>query len=99
MDLEHGVLTLPLPKSGKIRHVPWKTILRSCDSILRSSEGDSTDGRPCVSPPVVRTWSPSGRDYWCLLAFASAYGGKSPGHAGVDLVSVKQIVRHRDLSF
>ncbi|THJ19193.1 MAG: site-specific integrase, partial [Nitrospira sp. CG24E] len=41
VDLENGVLTLPMPKGGKTRHVPLseeaKAILRSFDSFLRSA--------------------------------------------------------------
>ena len=41
VDLENGVLTLPMPKGGKTRHVPLseeaKGILRSFDSFLRSA--------------------------------------------------------------
>ena len=64
VDLENGVLTLPLPKGGRTRHVPLseeaKAILRSFDSFLQSAwvfpglQGpDSADGQPCFSSSVV----------------------------------------------
>ncbi|MDE3051854.1 MAG: tyrosine-type recombinase/integrase [Nitrospirota bacterium] len=41
IDVENGMLTLPLPKGGKTRHVPVseeaKAILRSLDSFLQSA--------------------------------------------------------------
>ena len=108
VDLENGVLTLPLPKGGKTRHVPLseeaKTILRSFDSFLRSAwvfpglndVTQSMDSRAFLR----RSFEPGLRQAgitgvcWHSLRHTAA---SRRIMAGVDLVSVKEILGHRDI--
>ena len=108
VDLENGVLTLPMPKGGKTRHVPLseeaKAILRSFDSFLRSAwvfPGLKDATQPMNSRAFLR------RSYEPKLRQAGITGAcwHSLRHtaasrrimAGVDLVSVKEILGHRDI--
>ena len=108
VDLENGVLTLPLPKGGKTRHVPLseeaKTILRSFDSFLRSAwvfPGLKDMTQPMDSRAFLRrSFEPGLRQAgitgacWHSLRHTAA---SRRIMAGVDLVSVKEILGHRDI--
>ena len=108
VDLENGVLTLPLPKGGKTRHVPLseeaKTILRSFDSFLRSAwvfPGLKDVTQPMDSRAFLRrSFEPGLRKAgivgvcWHSLRHTAA---SRRIMAGVDLVSVKEILGHRDI--
>jgi len=108
VDLENGVLTLPLPKGGKTRHVPLseeaKTILRSFDSFLRSAwvfPGLRDTTQPMDSRAFLRrSFEPGLRQAgitgacWHSLRHTAA---SRRIMAGVDLVSVKEILGHRDI--
>jgi len=108
VDLENGVLTLPLPKGGKTRHVPLseeaKTILRSFDSFLRSAwvfPGLKEMTQPMDSRAFLRrSFEPGLRQAgitgacWHSLRHTAA---SRRIMAGVDLVSVKEILGHRDI--
>ena len=108
VDLENGVLTLPLPKGGKTRHVPLseeaKTILRSFDSFLRSAwvfpglndVTQSLDSRAFLRrsfEPGLRQAGITGACWHSLRHTAASRRIM----AGVDLVSVKEILGHRDI--
>jgi integrase len=108
IDLEAGVVTIPLPKGGKTRHVPLsegaKDILRSLDSFVRS---------PWVFPSPkfpLQSWNPQSfvnHFYSPYLQKAGIQGvcwhtlrhtaASRRVMAGVDLVSVKEILGHRDI--
>ncbi len=108
VDLENGVLTLPLPKGGKTRHVPLseeaKAILRSFDSFLRSAwvfPGLKDVSQPMDSRAFLRRSFESGLRKagisgvcWHSLRHTAA---SRRVMAGVDLVSVKEILGHRDI--
>ncbi|MEO7860485.1 MAG: tyrosine-type recombinase/integrase [Nitrospirales bacterium] len=108
VDLENGVLTLPLPKGGKTRHVPLseeaKAILRSFDSFLRSAwvfPGVKDVTHPMDSRAFLRrSYEPGLRQAgitgscWHSLRHTAA---SRRIMAGVDLVSVKEILGHRDI--
>ena len=108
LDLENGVLTLPLPKGGKTRHVPLseeaKAILRSFDSFLRSAwvfPGLKDTTQPMDSRAFLRrSFEPGLRKAgivgvcWHSLRHTAA---SRRVMAGVDLVSVKEILGHRDI--
>ena len=108
VDLANGVLTLPLPKGGKTRHVPLseeaKTILRSFDSFLRSAwvfPGLKDVTQPMDSRAFLRrSFEPGLRQAgivgvcWHSLRHTAA---SRRVMAGVDLVSVKEILGHRDI--
>jgi len=108
VDLENGVLTLPMPKGGKTRHVPLseeaKTILRSFDSFLRSAwvfPGLKDVTQPMDSRAFLRrSFEPGLRQAgisgacWHSLRHTAA---SRRVMAGVDLVSVKEILGHRDI--
>jgi integrase len=108
VDLENGVLTLPLPKGGKTRHVPLseeaKAILRSFDSFLRSAwvfPGLKDVAQPMDSRAFLRrSFEPGLRKAgiagacWHSLRHTAA---SRRIMAGVDLVSVKEILGHRDI--
>ena len=108
VDLENGVLTLPLPKGGKTRHVPWseeaKAILRSFDSFLQSAwvfPGLRDVTHPMDSRAFLRrSFEPGLRKAgitgacWHSLRHTAA---SRRVMAGVDLVSVKEILGHRDI--
>jgi integrase len=108
VDLENGVLTLPLPKGGKTRHVPLSdeatAILRSFTSFLRSAwvfQGLRDATQPMDSRAFLR------RSFEPCLRKAGIVGAcwHSLRHtaasrrvmAGVDLVSIKEILGHRDI--
>ncbi len=108
IDMETGILTIPLPKGGKTRHVPLgdgaQTILRSLDSFV---------GSPWVFPSPVDplgSWNPQSfinHIYSPALRKAGIQGAcwHTLRHtaasrrimAGVDLVAVKEILGHRDI--
>lgn len=107
VDLEHGVLTIPMSKSGKTRHVPLSDealrILRSLDSLLSPwvfpSPEDSLKARSAASF-VAHRFTPAlckagivGAS-WHTLRHTAASRRIA---AGVDLVSVKEILGHRDI--
>ncbi len=108
VDLENGVLTLPLPKGGKTRHVPLseeaKAILRSFGSFLRSAwvfPGLKDVTQPMDSRAFLRrSFEPGLRKAgivgvcWHSLRHTAA---SRRVMAGVDLVSVKEILGHRDI--
>ena len=108
VDLENGILTLPLPKGGKTRHVPLsdeaKAILRSFDSFLRSAwvfPGLRDVTEPMDSRAFLRrSFEPCLRKAgivgvcWHSLRHTAA---SRRVMAGVDLVSVKEILGHRDI--
>ena len=108
VDLEHGVLTLPLPKGGKTRHVPLseeaKGILRSFDSFLRSAwvfPGLKDNMQPMDSRAFLRRAFERGLRQagitgvcWHTLRHTAASRRVA---AGVDLVSVKEILGHRSI--
>lgn len=108
IDLETGLLTIPLPKGGKTRHVPLSDgamgILRSLDSFLRS---------PWVFPSPknqLRPWNPqsfvnhvftpalrkAGIEGACWHTLRHTAASRRI-MAGVDLVAVKEILGHRDI--
>jgi integrase len=108
VDLESGIVTIPLPKGGKTRHVPLsdgaQAILRSLDSFMRS---------PWVFPSPknpLHSWDPQSfvnHVFSPALANAGIQGAcwHTLRHtaasrrvmAGVDLVSVKEILGLRDI--
>ncbi len=108
VDLENGVLTLPLPKGGKTRHVPLseeaKALLRSFDSFLRSAwvfPGLKDVAQPMDSRAFLRrSFEPGLRKAgiagvcWHSLRHTAA---SRRVMAGVDLVAVKEILGHRDI--
>ncbi len=108
VDLENGVLTLPMPKGGRTRHVPLseeaKGILRSFDSFLRSAwvfPGLKDVTQPMDSRAFLRrSYEPGLRQAgitgscWHSLRHTAA---SRRIMAGVDLVSVKEILGHRDI--
>ena len=108
VDLEVGLLTLPLPKGGKTRYVPLseqaKTILRSFDSFLRSAwvfPGVKDDAHPMDSRAFLRrAFEPGLRKAgitgvcWHTLRHTAA---SRRIMAGVDLISVKEILGHRSI--
>lgn len=108
VDLDNSVLTIPMSKSGKTRHVPLsegaKMLLRSFDSFLRS---------PFVFPSVHDPLKPLNPDsfiesvYQPGLRKAGIQGSvwHSLRHtaasrrvmAGVDLFSVGKVLGHQDI--
>ncbi|MGH2360420.1 MAG: tyrosine-type recombinase/integrase [bacterium] len=108
VDLENGVLTLPLPKGGRTRHVPLseaaKAILRSLESFLRSAwvfpglrqTDSSLDSRAFLR----RAFEPALRQAgirqasWHTLRHTAA---SRRVMAGVDLLAVKELLGHRDI--
>ena len=108
VDLDNSVLTIPMSKSGKTRHVPLsegaKMLLRSFDSFLRS---------PFVFPSVHDSLKPLNPDsflesvYLPALRKAGIQGSvwHSLRHtaasrrvmAGVDLFSVGKVLGHQDI--
>lgn len=108
LDLESGVITIPLPKSGKTRHVPLsegaKSILRSLDSFIRSPWVYPSPKNPLkpwnaqsfvnhVFTPALKKLGIQGA-CWHTLRHTAA---SRRIMAGVDLVSVKEILGHRDI--
>ena len=108
VDLENGVLTLPMPKGGKTRHVPLseeaKSILRSFDSFLRSAWvfpglKDMTqpmDSRAFLRRPYEPGLRQAGITGACWHSLRQTAASRRI-MAGVDLVSVKEILGHRDI--
>lgn len=108
VDLENAVLTLPLPKGGKTRHVPLsegaKAVLRALDSFLASPwvfPGIRKPDHPMDSRAFLRrSFEPALRQTgiqgacWHTLRHTAA---SRRIMAGVDLVSVKEILGHRDI--
>ncbi len=108
IDLESGIVTIPLPKGGKTRHVPLsdgaQAILRSLDSFIRSPWVFPSPKNPLHSwnPQsfVNHVFSPSLQKAgiqgvcWHTLRHTAA---SRRVMAGVDLVSVKEILGHRDI--
>jgi integrase len=108
IDMEAGILTIPLPKGGKTRPVPLsdgaQAILRSLDSFTRSPWVFPSPKNPLHSwnPQsfVNHTFSPSLQKTgiqgacWHTLRHTAA---SRRIMAGVDLVAVKEILGHRDI--
>ena len=108
LDLEAGVIALPLPKGGRSRYVPLsrqaKEVLRSFDSFLRSAwvfPGIKDNTKPMDSRAFIhRHFEPALRRAgimgvsWHTLRHTAA---SRRIMAGVDLVSVKEILGHRDI--
>ena len=101
-------MTLPLPKGGRTRHVPLsdgaQAILRSIDSFLRS--GWVFPGVKIVSKPMDsraflwRAFEPALRQAGIMAACWHSLRHTAASRrimAGVDLVSVKEILGHRDI--
>ena len=108
VDLENGVLTIPMPKGGKTRYVPLsegaKNILRSWDSLLRSAwvfPGLQDPSQPMDSraflrrafEPALRRAGIQGASWHTLRHTAASRRVM----AGVDLVAVKEILGHRNI--
>jgi integrase len=108
IDLETGVVTIPLPKGGKTRHVPLsdgaQAILRSLDSFMRSPWVFHSPKNP------LHSWNPQSFVNHVFSPFLQKAGIQGAcwhtlRHtaasrrimAGVDLVSVKEILGHRDI--
>jgi integrase len=108
IDLENGVLTLPLPKGGHTRHVP---LSEGAKAILRSFESFTTS--PYVFPSVRDALKPLCPDSFLRNIFRPALrkagiqgaSWHSLRHTaasrrimpGVDLVTVKEFLGHRDI--
>lgn len=108
VSMEAGVLTIPLPKGGRTRHVPLsngaKSVLRTLDSFVVS---------PWVFPGIIDPLQPMDSRAFLRRAFEPAL--KRAGimgaswhtlrhtaasrrvMAGVDLVAVKEMLGHRDI--
>lgn len=109
VDLENGMLTLPMPKGGKTRHVPLSDgamqILRAFESFLVSAfvfPGlRGTDHPLDVRAFERRAYEPALRKTgiqgacWHTLRHTAA---SRRIMAGVDLVTVKEIMGHRDIT-
>ena len=108
IDIEVGVFCLPLPKGGKSRYVPLseiaKEILRGLDSFTISPwvfPGKKDVAQPMDSRAFIRRHFESAMRRagitgasWHTLRHTSA---SRRIMAGVDLVSVKEILGHRDI--
>jgi len=108
VDLEVGILTLPLPKGGKTRHVPLTagaaSILRSLTSFVESPW--VFPGIECKTAPMDsraflrRAFEPALRKTgiqgvsWHTLRHTAA---SRRVMAGVDLVAVRHFLGHRDI--
>lgn len=108
VDMETGIVTIPLPKGGKTRHVPLsdgaQAILRSLDSFLRSPWVFPSPAAPLnpwnaqsfinhIYAPALRKAGIQGA-CWHTLRHTAA---SRRVMAGVDLVAVKEILGHRDI--
>jgi integrase len=108
VDLENGVLTVPMLKGGKTRHVPLSVgaqqILRSLDSFLSSPfvfSGLRGTDRPLDAraferrayEPALRRAGITGA-CWHTLRHTAA---SRRIMAGVDLVTVQKILGHKDI--
>jgi len=108
VDLESGIVTIPLPKGGKTRHVPLshgaQAILRSLDSFMRSPWVFPSPKNPLYSSNpqsfVNHVFSPAlakaGIQGACWHTLRHTAASRRV-MAGVDLVSVKEILGHRDI--
>jgi integrase len=108
VDLENGVITIPLPKGGRTRHVPLsdtaRSVLRSLDSFVRSpwvfpSKHPMKPQNPQsfvnnVYTVSLRKVGITGVNWHSLRHTAASRRVM----AGVDLVSVKEILGHRDIA-
>ena len=108
VDLENGVITLPLPKGGRTRYVPLsegaKAILRRLPSIVQSGWVFPGRTNPTVSLDsrnfMGRVYQPALRKAgiedacWHTLRHTAA---SRRIMAGVDLVSVKMFLGHRNI--
>jgi len=108
VDLENGVLTIPMPKGGKTRHVPLsegaKQLLRSLDSFMSSAfvfPGIRGKDHPLDARAFERrSYEPALRRAgiqgacWHTLRHTAA---SRRVMAGVDLVTVKEIMGHQDI--
>lgn len=108
VDLENGVLTIPLPKGGKTRHVPLsdqaQALLRGLGSFLES--GWVFPGLRGTEHPMDcraflrRSFEPALRQAgiqgasWHTLRHTAA---SRRVMAGVDLVTVKEFLGHREI--
>ena len=109
VDLGNGVVTIPMPKGGRTRHVPLShsapAILRSLDSFVRSPWVFPTSKHP-LQPQNPQSFI--NNVYSVALRKAGIIGANwhSLRHtaasrrimAGVDFVSVKEILGHRDVA-
>jgi len=109
VDLGNGVVTIPMPKGGRTRHVPLsdsaQAILRSLDSFVRSPWVFPTSKHP-LQPQNPQSFV--NNVYSVALRKAGIIGANwhSLRHtaasrrimARVDLVSVKEILGHRDVA-
>ena len=107
VDLENGVLTLPMPKGGRTRHVPLsegaKTILRSFGSFASSPFVFPSVRDPlkalCPDSFLTNIFRPSLRRAgiqgatWHSLRHTCA---SRKVMAGADLLAVKELLGHRD---
>jgi integrase len=108
VDLETAILTIPLPKGGKTRHVPLSDraleILRALDSFMSSPWVFPNPKQPLrgrnaqsfvnhVFTPALLNTRIEGT-CWHTLRHTAA---SRRVMAGVDLVSVKEILGHRDI--
>ena len=108
VDLENGILTIPMSKGGRTRHVPLSdgasTILRSFGSFANSPFVFPSVHNPLkpLSPhsflrnvyrPALRRSGIVGANWHTLRHTAASRRIM----AGVDLVSVKEILGHRDI--
>ena len=108
VDLENGVITIPLPKGDRTRHVHLsdtaQSVLRSLDSFVRSPwVFPSKDPMKPQNPQsfVNNVYAVNLRQAgitgvnWHSLRHTAA---SRRVMAGVDLVSVKEILGHRDIA-
>ena len=108
VNVESGILTIPLSKSGKTRHVPLsegaKTILRSFESFLTSPYVFPSVRDPLkpldpnsflrnIFRPALRRAGIQGACWHSLRHTAASRRIMS----GVDLVTVKEILGHQDI--
>ena len=108
VDMENGILTIPLPKGGRTRHVPLsegaKAILRALPSFLQSGwvfPSLTTPGKPLDSRNYMRrVYKPALRKAGILGACWHTLGHTAASRrimSGVDLVSVKSLLGHRNI--
>ena len=105
VNLENGVLTIPMPKGGKTRHVSLsegaKEVLRSLDSFLTSAfvfPGIRGTDHPLNARAFERrAYEPGLRKAGILGACWTTPAASRRVMASVDLLSVKEILEHRDI--
>ena len=109
VDLESGVITIPMPKGGRTRHVPLsdssQAMLRSLDSFVRSLWVFPAPKNPLLpwNPQsfVNHIFSPALKKagiegaVWHSLRHTAA---RRRIMAGMDIVSIQQLLGHRDIS-